>query len=159
MVEEFVITKMDGAIDDQAIKGDFICITNLEVEKIVDWIDRHKWQSSINYKDREFKGKVNYPEVFIFENREVLNKFIEALSISKNSLEGSLPHDIKYSLSSSMDNIRIIKSYKHGVENIKGMCEFIDIKSFEDKKEDIHQDRLLVKVYDIDYRYREVFYC
>lgn len=162
MTEDLIITKMDGVIDDNAIKGDFICITNVDYEKILEWIDKHKWQSSISYKDREFKGKTNYPSVFIFENKMVVDKFIEAINIAMNSIEGFLSHDIKYALSSSIDNIRIIKRYEIGTEiqDSKGMCEFIDIKSFESKKEeDIFESRVLVKIYDIDYSYREVFYC
>lgn len=162
MTEDLIITKMDGVIDDNAIKGDFTCITNVDYEKILEWLDKHKWQSSISYKGREFKGKIKYPEVFIFENRIVLDKFIEALNISMDSLEGFMGHDIKYALSSSVDNIRIIKRREVGkkAQNSKGMCEFIDIKSFESKKEeDIFESRMLIKIYDIDYNYREVFYC
>ena len=40
------------------------------------------------------------------------------------------------------------------------MWQFIDIQSFENgKMDDILQDRLLIKISDIDYKYREIFYC
>ena len=162
MQEDFCITKMDGKIDDEAIKGDFICITNIDTYQILSWLDKYKSTNIINYKGREFKGSINYPDVFIFENRQVLDKFADALKISKNSLEEDwLVHDIKETLSSSMGNIRIIKNYKSNntKDDIKAMCEFIDIDSFEDKKDNIFQNRLLVKIYDINYHYREIFYC
>lgn len=148
-------------MNDEAIKGDFICITNVAIEKILEWLEKHKWQSSISYKDREFKGKVMYPEVYIFENRNVLDRFIEALNLAEDSLEGFMAHDIKYYLSSSIDNIRIIKKGKleDKMEDSKGMCGFVDAKSFEKEKEIVRVgDRFMIKIYDIDYHYGEIFY-
>lgn len=161
MTGQINIKVMDGILDDQAISGDFILIVNIEREKILEWIDRYKSKTSINYKGKEYSGKDRYPDVFIFDKREVLDKFMKSLKLSEHELEGFTAHDIKYALASSIDKIRIIKDYNfnYKIENIKGMCEFIDIQSFESgKTNDILEDRLLIKIQDIDYTYREIFY-
>lgn len=162
MTEQINIKVMDGILDNQAISGDFILIVNIEIEKILEWIGRYKSKTIINYKDKEYRGKDSYPDVFIFDKRDILDKFMKSLRLSECDLEGFTAHDIKYTLASSIDRIRIIKDYnfKYKIENIKGMCEFIDIQSFENgKTNDILEDRLLIKIQDIDYTYREIFYC
>lgn len=159
--KEIPIKIMDAILDYNNISEDIICIVNVEIEEILEWIERYKSKTYINYKGKEYAGKDKYPDVFIFDQRDVLDKFIRSLRLSESSLEGFIVHDIKYELSSSIDRIRIIKNYnfEDKPEKIKGMCEFIDIQSYESgKTEDILEDRLLIKIEDIDHTYREIFY-
>lgn len=36
MIEEFLITKIDGEMNDETIKGDFICITNVKTKQVLE---------------------------------------------------------------------------------------------------------------------------
>lgn len=160
--EEIPIKIMDGSLDYDNISEDLICIVNIGIDEILKWIEKNKRKTYINYRGKEYVGKDSYPSVFIFEDRKILDKFIKSIKISEHSLEDFILHDIKYELSSSLDRIRIIKRYNldHKLDRIKGMCEFIDIESFKNgKTDDILEDRLLIKINDIDYKYREIFYC
>lgn len=155
------ITIMDGILDDKAISGDIICIVNIEIDEILEWIDKYKWRNSIHYKGKDYSGKIMYRDVFIFEDRKVLDKFVKSLRVSEDSMEGFIVHDIIYALSSSVGRIRTVKNYNpmDKIESISGMCEFIDGQSFENREvDDILEDRLLIKIDNLNYKYREIYY-
>ena len=162
---KLTISIMDGDVSDEALSADIICTIDIGIDKILKWLEKHKYKNTILYKGKEYRGKDQYLNVFIFNERIVLDKFLQAIRITENSLEeGFLIQDIIHELSSTVEKIREIKSYDFedkikDAGSIEGMVEFIDSKSFEKGATDIiERERLLIKIDDIDYKFRELFY-
>lgn len=162
---KLTISIMDGDVSDAALSADIICTIDIGIDKILEWLEKNKYKDTIFYKGKEYRGKDQYLNVFIFNERIVLDKFLQAIRITENYLEeGFLIHDISHELSSTVGKIREIKSYDFedkikGAGSIEGMVEFIDSTSFGNGTNDIvERERLLIKIDDIDYRFREIFY-
>lgn len=162
MEEALNITIMNGIIDDASLAGDIICIVNVDRGEIINWLEKHKIESYIHYKGKQYFSKYSYPRIFIFQNEDTLNRFIKSLRLADSSMWGFDLNDIFYSLSSTIDEIRIIKNYDYNMieESIAGLCGFLDMKSFKDGDiNKISEGWPIIKINNIDYKYEEMFYC
>lgn len=55
---------MDGGVGDEALTGDIICTIDIEIDEILQWLEKNKYTNSIDYKGKRYKESESYLNLF-----------------------------------------------------------------------------------------------